>query len=421
MQALTPSTDLTSCFSNSSNKCPKSSKVTLMIKGMAFVCFVTCVAAAWSQDLLTLNQDWTKTDAAEKSKDFGEIDPGSYTYKLIGVNSFYYTYTTAITEQDISQSAFNMILPFIKGAAGFQAAGPGPLTCDDKAKLVFKDIDAMTKKFKLDAPDAKGQYPSVSYAATQAEWNVSIDTHYNDFTTDTTCQTGATADQYKKLKEAHDRLFPGTVIPTVTASIPVKACKTYTVAVSEFHEGVSTAESRSAKFSATCDILTFSAGPMFTKIQNPTYNSRPNPNGAGQVLSVENGGLFRPTVAALFNYNWPAFAKTGIFEPLRLGISTGPVFQTSQNSASAFGWFAGGSVSVYKYLVLSAGEHFGQFAGPPYGLSNGQPIPPNYGNLTPTLRYTARFAFGITFRTRDISKVFSGGTQTPSVSAKPSK
>jgi hypothetical protein len=383
------------------------------------ITLVTVLAIpSWAQNIL--NQDWTNVDAAEKSKDFGDVDPGSYTYKLIGVNSFYYTYATAFTEQDISQSAFNALLPYILKFAGLGPAGGTP-TCSDKAKAVTDAIDAMRITFKLTKVDDKGFYPSVTYGATQSEWNTSIDDKYKALINDTTCASGSTADAYKTIKDAYDRLFPGFGIPTVTASIPVKACKTYTVTVSEFYQGTPTGNTRTAKFNASCDILTFSAGPLFSEIQNPTYNSRPNPNGAGQVLSVENGGQFRPTVVALFNYNWPALAKTGLFQPLRLGISTGPVFQTSQNSASAFGWFVGGSVSVYKYLVLSAGEHFGQFAGPPYGLANGQLIPPNYGNLTPTLRYTARFAFGITFRTNDLSKVFSGGTQIPAVNAKPSK
>lgn len=416
MHNMAQSTSLIARLRSGNNSCPRRFKVVLA-QGIVVTCLAIYAMSGWSQDLNTLNQNFASTDAAEKSKDFGEEDPGTYTYKLIGVNSFYYSYATAITAQDQGLAAFDAISKFFPAGAIAPAA---PTACELAVNKVASDIKKMTPP-TFDT--SKHVYSSISLGDTQQDWikNVGDDKtgDYANLLNTPGCNTGSTAAQYKAVTDAHDRLFPGFGIPNVTASIPVKACKNYTVTVSEFFQGVPTGESRTAKLSASCDILTFSAGPLFTEIQNPTYNSRPNPNGAGQVLSIENGGQFRPTGVGLLNYNWPALNNGWLLDPIRLGISTGPVFQSSQNSASVFGWFVGGSVSIYKYLVLSAGEHFGQFAGPPFGLSNGQPIPPNYGNLTASLRYTARFAFGITFRTNDISKAFKGGTQTPSVTAKP--
>lgn len=97
------------------------------------------------------------------------------------------------------------------------------------------------------------------------------------------------------------------------------------------------------------------------------------------------------------------------------------VQSTSLNGTdvSRAGLFGGLSLSLWKYLYLTGGAHIGQYAGfPPGFTSAGQQIPASFtGQLTPTSRTTAKFAFGITFRGFSIptgSKQSSGQVTTAS-------
>jgi hypothetical protein len=115
----------------------------------------------------------------------------------------------------------------------------------------------------------------------------------------------------------------------------------------------------------------------------------------------------------------PWHCTKAVLDPFRLGFSTGPVFQNAQSGGSSFGWLVGSSVSVYKYVYITAGAHWGNFPDTPFGFQANQVIPPNFGTLTPNFRQTVRFALGITLKTTDISKVFSGGNTQPTGSVTP--
>ncbi len=208
----------------------------------------------------------------------------------------------------------------------------------------------------------------------------------------------------------------------VQAAFEIQSCKSAMLTVVEKLDGVPTGQSLTVRLDAECNKLTVSAGVLLTQIQNRTYTSVASPSGTGNVLSVGGTGRFSPTLTSLFNFNLPvkplgstASAKAG---DLRLAISTGPVLQLSSSQASTFGWLAGGTVSVFHLLYITAGEHFGQFADFPPGFTAGQQIPPNYGQLTPLKRWTGRFGFAITIKGWDVSKVFSGGTSQPTPTPK---
>jgi hypothetical protein len=81
--------------------------------------------------------------------------------------------------------------------------------------------------------------------------------------------------------------------------------------------------------------------------------------------------------------------------------------------------FAGLSFHLWKYMYLTGGVHIGDFADFPAGFTHaGQDIPASFtGNLTPTTRTTARFAFAITFKGFSIptgNKQSQGTLKTPS-------
>lgn len=53
---------------------------------------------------------------------------------------------------------------------------------------------------------------------------------------------------------------------------------------------------------------------------------------------------------------------------------------------------------------MTVGTHVGEFADFPQGFTHaGQVIPSGTGTPTPTKRYTARLAFGITYTLKDLS------------------
>jgi len=341
-----------------------------------------------------LIQDWSQS-----TKTFDQEDPGTIKITITGVNPFLYAYATEWTAQDQALSDFNTIAQYII------AAPQAVTTCDQMVKDVKDAIQTHL------APTNAAV--SVSLADTQKAWNQYVNDKYNQLLAQ--CKN---TDGVQPLKDGYNKLFPPNGIASVTATVDnAKVCKTYIITIHEFYQGTATNKTITATVPIVCEQLTLSAGTLLTEVPNPTYNSRSSPTGSGQFLSIEQTGKFRPTVAALLNYNFPG-CKFSLCDPFRIGVSSGPVFQNAQNNASAFGVFLGGSLSIYKRLYLSAGEHWGEFGDTPFGFSNGSPIPPNFGQLVPRLRYTARFALGITFRTNDISKVFSS-TTTTTTTAKP--
>jgi hypothetical protein len=352
-----------------------------------------------------LTQNWTN-----KKQDYGTQDAGTVRLVIEGTNTFYYFYSVLATSTSQEPSAFDALSPFLLQVRASQPAG-----C---ASDVSDALDAIGTMAQPELDPKSNVYSSISVDSTIKEWKTKVEPKYSAAYTDCTADQKKALD-FVKLQAARDLLLPAEGVPSVTVVINAQPCKAYTVVINELYSGRPTSASPlTATFSTTCDRVTFSGGPLFTEVGNPTYVSRPLPNQTGQFLSVENTGQFRATITGLVNINMP-WHRDGFLAPFRLGISTGPVFQNSQAGTSSFGWFGGGSVSIFKYAYLTAGEHWGSFPGTPFGFTNGATIPANFGQLTPVPRYTWRFAFALTFRVADLSKVFSGGTGTPTAASNP--
>jgi hypothetical protein len=375
-----------------------------------FICFFLILGS------FATAQDLTQNFTTEQTKHFDEQDSGQLTLNLLGVNPFYYVYSTAITSKDQALSDFDAIAKFLPNHAANVKSMAAPLVAPCEIKIT--NIQSDIAKMKPPTLDPKtNQYTSQTLAETQADWNTNVKSDYAALLSGV--PDCSKVDGYDKIVHAHDVLFPSSSIPSVTATISAKACKDYTVTFTEYFQGVTTGKSAVSTFSTTCDQLSLSGGTLLTEIGNPTYVSRSSPTASGQFLSVENTSRFRPTITGLLNYNLPAFSSSNKWiSVFRIGASTGPVFQNSQNGGSSFGWFFGGSVSLYKRLYISAGEHWGDFPDFPFGFTKGAVIPPNFGQLTPNFRSTGRFAIGITFRTNNIGQIF-GGTATANTTATP--
>lgn len=188
----------------------------------------------------------------------------------------------------------------------------------------------------------------------------------------------------------------------------LESTNAYNVVVTEYYGGQQTsAETKTFHLDACRQILVASAGFLITKLEARNYLSRtvPDPNDPTKtqnVLGVDGAGRLRPALVALLNYNLP-------WQPMRnlgFAISAGPVFDISNGKAdtSRFGFFAGGSVHLWNRLFLTPGVHVGEFADFPQGFNKpGDVIPTATGTPNPVKRWTARFAFGITFKTSGLS------------------
>ena len=174
--------------------------------------------------------------------------------------------------------------------------------------------------------------------------------------------------------------------------------------------GSETILTKTFTFSGT-DILTLSAGAMFSSIADRTYEARKSPNSTLNVLTVEGDSKATPNIVALLNYSLGALRLDS--DTAGLALSAGPVLKLgSQSEASSFGFFTGLSGHLYHRFYVTPGIHFGQFADFPIGFGNGSTVPENFGELTPVKRWTARFGLAITFKTKDFSGIASSDTPT---------
>jgi hypothetical protein len=113
---------------------------------------------------------------------------------------------------------------------------------------------------------------------------------------------------------------------------------------------------------------------------------------------------------ALLNYEIPKASS----DYIGLAISTGPVIRiSSASSTSSFGYFAGIGVHLYHRFYISPGFNLGQFADNPPGLSSGSTVPAGIGTPIPINRWTWRFGFALTYKTKDFSSLGLSTTVAP--------
>lgn len=205
-------------------------------------------------------------------------------------------------------------------------------------------------------------------------------------------------DQYDRFMEAITKLQRKVYSPHyIEESHTLNPGSHVTVIVDEIYEGETTA---TATFSFdTEDVLTLSAGAMFSRIQDRTYEARKDPTSDLNTLTVTGNSRATPSLVALLNYNLGALHMD--WDRGGFALSAGPVLRVGGKSeTSSFGFFTGISGHLYHRIFFTPGVHFGQFADFPVGFSNGSSVPANFGELTPVKRWTARFGLAITFKTK---------------------
>ena len=178
--------------------------------------------------------------------------------------------------------------------------------------------------------------------------------------------------------------------------------------------------SKTYHFDPSFGILSSSAGFVLTELQARSYSSAtaPDPNDPTKtqnVLKVDYGSGIRPALVVLLTGNLPQLNRRN----LGIGVSAGPLFDVSSGKAdtSKFGFFGGLSLRVTPWVFLTPGVHVGEFADFPQGFTHaGQVIPANTGTPSANKRYSARFAFAITWRIKDLGASTGQAGQQPSSS-----
>jgi hypothetical protein len=393
---------------------------------VAFFLIIVANSAARAQDVVI---DWAKKQIQSAPAEINS--PRRITIAVVNVNDMLYTYTvsvTAVPRQISDSDAIGALLNSL--ASGPAVSGRGGILDCTKWQDLEKAVAALQAKFNaiLNAPKAgktaDGKdcigYCSITLAETTTKWNSDISPQLPGIislinTVPPGCLEGSQITALKDFQDqitTFDKQLSGTnhQVSIVTTFAPDND---YRIDVSEFYNGQTTDNGvRQLTISPSSSILTLSLGPVFSEIQNRSYGIRTvpaptaaNPNNTNNVISVDGASSFTPYVAALLNYRIPL--NKWIFDEHPLTVTSGPVVRVSSGQgASAIGYFAGVSVTLFNRLFLTPGVQVGQFADFPQGFTAaGQSVPPGITTLTPTNRNTVRFAFGISYKTHDFSKV----------------
>jgi hypothetical protein len=382
--------------------------------------FVTFACVSWLSHAQTVVYDWSSNSKVPES--YPKITrPQKVTFRITNVNDILYTYRLEVTQTPIVGDDFGHISALFKlftPSGGNKNALSKCEGLEEEVKdAIQKAIDEINKDPKLPVGyAASATHTSIPLEDSKRAWGTH-ETAINSAKAEITnflnqCQPNTTVkeairqflvnvnDIDAKVKGPHVFVDTHDLAPGNDVSVMV---------VEMF--GPETVSTKTFTFPGT-DILTLSAGALFSRIQDRGYESRKSPNSTLNLLTVEGNSRATPAIVALLNYSLGALHLDG--ETAGLALSAGPVIKLGAKSdASSFGFFTGMSGHLYHRFFITPGIHFGQFADFPVGFGNGSTIPANFGELTPVKRWTARFGLAITFKTKDFSGLAS--SDTPSV------
>ena len=163
--------------------------------------------------------------------------------------------------------------------------------------------------------------------------------------------------------------------------------------------------------------LTLSAGTLISTMRTQSFRTVQVPkvdpmtgltsDETFPALALDGGSSVSPHAMTLLNYKIPVLRS----KPYGFSVSSGPVFRLAgETDASSVGYFGGISVNLWDRFFLTPGVHIGEFSDFPIGFTQGSFVPPNFGTLSPTKRWTGRFAIGLTYRTNAFRSADIKGT-----------
>jgi len=368
---------------------------------------------------------------------------GMYCFGLRNANPLYdWSITLNVTEPtgnpfDLLNDAIQTLTKLSTGASSAKPTpmpGQAVVSCPDLA-AVKKNSASLSQALSAMVPgkDSSGKVAYVPLQKTSTDWQA-VPRIFTEFeqavaalavslpaTADTSCDAvlqqaeSIILDDYPKLHAQYQDLASRLSRPDVVYyERPLENTAPADVVATASYSGASAA-SKTFHLDPSFGILSSSAGFLLTQLQARSYSSAtaPDPNDPTKtqnVLKVDYGAGIRPALAVLLTGNIPHVNTRNY----GLGVSAGPVFDVSNGKAdtSRFGFFGGLSLRLTPWIYLTPGVHVGEFADFPPGFTHaGQVIPPNTGTPNATKRYTARFAFAITFKLKDLG-ASTGGDQT---------
>ena len=375
--------------------------------------------------------------------DTGKVFPsrlkhsGPYCIEIVGANTILYSYLIDVESVSPSGNPFDALAAaidvvkegFTKKAAAPEGAEPLGGVCT-LAAAVDEVKDRATK---LDTaltgilpPEEGGKYKSVSLAETRTAFNI-VRGRFTDFHTKVeelraklngptpNCTAAQRAEARELVRDGRDVEIKYEALrarvdspPPARAYEELEETDQTKITVREmFRHQPTTANAVTVNIAPAYPLISASAGALITQVPARSYHNRvapdpANPTATQTILSVDNTSGTRPALTALLHYNLPFIQK----RRLGLAISGGPVYDISggKGDTSKLGLFGGVSLRFSEWLYLTPGFHIGEFADFPEGLRAGQVVPSNISEPVPVKRYTTRFAFGLTFKVKDLGQ-----------------
>lgn len=346
-------------------------------------------------------------------------------FRITNVNDILFKYTLDVTQTPIaSDGEWALIKGFlgIKAQPGTSGAGCDVAGALGKLKAAADAIDAdqnLPAHYINQAPPST----SIPLQTSVDAWKKIHDGKIQDFRnfavtleSNPQCNGVGAMEPFKAAREAFEATVK-SIEDRVNSShefvkdVRIEAGNNVSAVVREMF-GDKEIDKRTFSFSGV-DVLTLSAGALFTRIPDRSYESRKTPDSTTNVLTVEGNSRATPGVVALLNYSLGRWGLDS--DSAGLALSAGPVVRFGkQGTSSSFGFFTGISGHLHHKIYFTPGFHFGEFADFPVGFKNGSPVPANFGELNPVKRWTTRFGLAITFKTKDFNGLSSSSTVTAS-------
>jgi hypothetical protein len=418
----------------------------MMIVLWASVIFFVFVGMASAQKI---EYDWQSNGSGQPL-----IWPSNITktqvvpFVIHNTNNLLYTYRVGGSCTQTNLDPWGTIAPVLKSGA---TAGDQPPNLTDTQKIAFNacstDIanangDWNTVKTQVDllkntpAPDGDKTCTSakpcrISLVATQKRWEENIESVLQSAEADiakavgscsTAPQTASSARALQEQAQGLRKWYSSSHDWTGAVSvIPDSSC---TFTITETYLTVDTTPAVTVSFTAGQPRMTVSVGPLFSQIQDRGYSvvTAPPPTGSTTnqtVLQINGISSLSTYLTGHLNFALPLQGDWFNGERGGIAISTGPVLRIGgQSAASAFGWYAGPSYHLYHLIYFTAGMHIGQFADLPGGFSSpGQTVPSGFPTPVARNRTTARFAFGITLKAKDLTTLGTTGAKATAPAA----
>lgn len=393
--------------------------------GLMVAIILIAVASVSAQSVV---YDWTSDSKTPES--YPTIRRRqTVTFRIKNVNKILYTYRLEITQTPRQADDFSHIAGLLRQLRGSQAEALSQDPCERARTLAENDtkaaIEAIAADEKLPIRYARlNPKVSVPLGESVAAWNshgdaiASAETRIREYRNRCSSEIPNHPhldrlftdflDTVEKLRRLVRRAIDD---PDFVRDHTIDPGNDVSVTVDELF-GTETIKTRTFTFPGV-DVLTLSAGALFSRIPDRTYEARKAPDSELNLLTVEGNSRATPSLVALLNYSLGSIGLD--HNNAGLALSAGPVLKLgNQSDASSFGFFAGVSAHLYHRFYITPGIHFGQFADFPVGFRNGSTVPENFGELTPVKRWTARFGLALSFKARDFSGL-TNSSDTPSV------